>query len=441
MTRPRVCLVLGTASGGVRRHVDMLATGCERAGLEVRIAGPARVGASPFDAVAIGARPQPLADAVTVLRLRRLARGAGIDVMHAHGLRAGALAALALGRPRRARAALVVTVHNAPPPGRRAAAVYRALERIVARRADAVLCVSADLEDRMRRLGARATGRAVVAAARISPGGAGLAGPPRGPRESDAEPDPAAGAGGAGAGGAGGAGAGGAGAGGAGGAGAGGAGAGGAAGPRLPERAGGRPLVLAAGRLARQKGFDILLLAAARWRGIQPPPRLVIAGSGPLAGDLAARAAALGVDAAFLGERSDVTALLASADVVVVPSRWEGQPLIVQEALLAGRPVVAADVGGIRDLTGDDGALFVPPEDPGALATAVARVLGDPALAARLAAAAAAAASRLPSPDQAVGAALAVYRSVCRPAGRRGSGRDCGGSGRVSGPAAGSGPR
>ena len=80
----------------------------------------------------------------------------------------------------------------------------------------------------------------------------------------------------------------------------------------------------------------------------------------------------------FLGVRHDVPALLAAADVVVVPSNWEGQPLVVQEALRAGRPLVATRVGGIAELTGSDGAVLVPPGHPVALAAAVTRLLDDP---------------------------------------------------------------
>jgi glycosyltransferase involved in cell wall biosynthesis len=93
----------------------------------------------------------------------------------------------------------------------------------------------------------------------------------------------------------------------------------------------------------------------------------------------------------------------------VVPSEWEGQPLVVQEALRAGRPIVASRVGGIPDLTGDDGALLVPPGDPGELAAAVLAVLDDPGLAARLAAAARARAGSLPTPAAAVASALDSY--------------------------------
>ena len=80
--------------------------------------------------------------------------------MHAHGLRAGAFAGLALlGVARPARPALAVTVHNAPPGGRVARASYELLERICARRADLVLGASADLVERMRGRGAAQVAR------------------------------------------------------------------------------------------------------------------------------------------------------------------------------------------------------------------------------------------------------------------------------------------
>jgi glycosyltransferase involved in cell wall biosynthesis len=285
--------------------------------------------------------------------------------VHAHGTRAGAFAALALGPRGRGRAglvpALVVTMHNAPPSGLAAGLVYRGLERVVARRADAVLCASPDLAGRMRRLGARGVDRAVVPAPAAEP-------------PSRAEVDRA----------------------------------------RGDLGAGDRPVVLAVGRLAKQKGFEVLLAAAAApaWRQREPRPLVAIAGEGPLAGDLAAAARRHGVDVRFLGPRRDVPALLAAADVVVVPSHWEARALFVQEALLAGRPVVATRVGGIPELTGDEAALLVPPGDADALAAAVLAVLGDVALAGRLAAAAQARGAGLPSAADAVDAALTVYEQL-----------------------------
>ncbi len=174
----------------------------------------------------------------------------------------------------------------------------------------------------------------------------------------------------------------------------------------------GRPVVLAAGRLAAQKGFGTLLEAAARWQRRDPVPLLVIAGDGPLGPALRAQAAAAGTEVRFLGPRSDMPVLLAVADVVVVPSSWEGQPLIVQEALRAGRPLVASRAGGIADLTGADGALLVPPGDPKVLATAVARLVDNPAEAAALAAAARRRAATLPDEAAAVDQAAAVYLRV-----------------------------
>jgi len=389
VTALRVGYVLGTTEGGTGRHVAMLARGCAATGLGVRVFGPAGAAAAmsgpgqvSVDVVPIGDRPRPGRDAAAARRLRRLIAAMAPGVVHAHGLRAGALAVLAL-RPRRVPGgrgpgrsgvgarppALVVTVHNAPPSGAAAGLVYGLLERLVARRADVVLCVSPDLSVRMRRLGAREVGRAIVAASAavpVRPPAPGPAGVGTGERPADL-------------------------------------------------RATGRPLVLAVGRLAAQKGFETLIEAAGRWRDRMPEPLLAIAGTGPLADDLAARARRVGADVRFLGWRDDVPALLAAADLFVLPSRWEGQPLILQEALRAGRPVVAADVGGVRDLTGDDAALLVPPGDPVALAAAALSVLGSPQAAARLAAAAAGRAAELPTEADAIAAALALYDRLSGP--------------------------
>jgi len=174
----------------------------------------------------------------------------------------------------------------------------------------------------------------------------------------------------------------------------------------------GGAIVLAVGRLAAQKRFGLLLDAAARWGDIRPAPLLVLVGQGPLAAELQARAASLGLTIRFAGQRPDVPALLSAADVFVLPSVWEGQALILQEALRAGVPIVATRVGGNPELTGEDAAILVPPGDAQRLADAVRAVLGDPAVAARLREAAAARARALPDEDAAVAAALAEYRHV-----------------------------
>ena len=280
--------------------------------------------------------------------------------MHAHGLRAGAFAALAL-LGWAARPALVVTVHNAPPVGRTARLSYEVLERICARRAVLMLGASADLVARLKNLGAAEVTQFDVPA-------------PRGQPPTAAEVAKAL----------------------------------------ADVGAAGRPVVLAAGRLAPQKSLDVLVDAAARWQHRQPRPVTVIAGDGPLAGELRAQAARTGADVRLLGPRPDVPALLAIADVVVVPSRWEARALIVQEAMRAGRPLVATRTGGIPELTGEDAAVLIPPGDPDALAAAVCAVLDDPQLAARLGQAARARSATFPAESDAVDAALAIYVRLAR---------------------------
>ena len=153
----------------------MLADGCAARGATVHVYGPAaaraglaRPGGAPpgwdFSVVDIAAGPRPARDLAAVLRVRRLVARDRPGVLHAHGLRAGALAALALAAPGTPRTRLAVTVHNAPPAAGPAAAVYAGLELVVARRADAVLTVSGDLAARMSRRGARLAGRALVPA-------------------------------------------------------------------------------------------------------------------------------------------------------------------------------------------------------------------------------------------------------------------------------------
>jgi glycosyltransferase involved in cell wall biosynthesis/8-oxo-dGTP pyrophosphatase MutT (NUDIX family) len=387
----RVAFVLGTTVGGIGAHVRMLAAGCAVHGIAVTVLGPPAAGdrfgfaALPgvaFIPVEFGDRPRPR-DAIAVLRLRRAlcpAAAGQPDVVHAHGLRAAALTVLALSRHRararvrfwaraRARArsrppGVVATVHNAPPSGGGVPAlIYRLLEALTARGADLVLCVSPDLEARMRAAGARHVRRALV------PPPAPVPPAPVPPASASPAPHPPP--------------------------------AGGAA----------RPMVLAAGRLAAQKGFGTLLTAAVSWRDMDPEPLLVIAGEGPLSARLRSQAARLGLDARFPGHRDDLPALLARAAVVVLPSLWEGQPLVLQEALRAGVPVVASRAGGIPDLTGD-AAVLVPPGDAVRLGQAVRSVLADPVLSARLRERARERAAMLASQDDALTEALACYAEL-----------------------------
>ncbi|HTR91800.1 MAG TPA: glycosyltransferase family 4 protein [Trebonia sp.] len=431
MTRPvhggaaaaTVTFVIGTTAGGTGEHVRTLAAGLARRGAVVTVAGPSsadrrlRFWSLPgvaFVPAEVTGRPRA-ADIATIARLRRTLASASeqalrrdvrsetgaTSVVHAHGLRAGALTVLALARPPKprrpktgqpspgqtspgqtspGRPGLVVTVHNAPPAGIARGLIYRLLERIVARSADLVLCVSPDLERRMRAAGARRTDRAVVASPDppghepVPPGLNRLTTRPPATQPPRTQP------------------------------------------PGIPAD---RPLVFAAGRLVTQKGFATLLEAAAGWQDLRPVPLLAIAGDGPLAASLRRKAAPLGDNVRFLGQRDDVPALLAAAQVFVLPSLWEGQPLVLQQALRAGAAIVATRVGGIPVLTGEDAALLVASGDAEALAAAVRKVLRDPAVAARLRNAARVRAATLPTENDAVQAALASYASATAAAATR----------------------
>ncbi len=144
-------------------------------------------------------------------------------------------------------------------------------------------------------------------------------------------------------------------------------------------------VLLCVANLKPYKGHRYLLEAVARLRDQDLACTLALVGDGPERPALEEQAARLGVDVRFLGSRTDVEPLLARADAVVLPSLHEGMSNAVMEAMAAGRPVVATDVGGTGELLRGRG-LLVPPRDAGALAAALARVLGDPPLAARLAA-------------------------------------------------------
>jgi glycosyltransferase involved in cell wall biosynthesis len=138
------------------------------------------------------------------------------------------------------------------------------------------------------------------------------------------------------------------------------------------------------GRLSEQKGHDLLLEALASLRRERPeaPVKLFLAGQGPLAADLAAQAARLGLDGrvALLGVRRDRATLYAAMDVFVLPSRWEGLSLALAEAAGLGLPIVATAVGGNAEVVQPGpGCWLVPPNQPRALAEALGQAIQAPA--------------------------------------------------------------
>jgi glycosyltransferase involved in cell wall biosynthesis len=367
----RVVEVLATSAGGVGTHVRSIVPVLREAGARVQVCGaPATEelfgftdAGAEFTPVGITAGLRPIADSRAVVQLRRVLAGA--DLVHAHGLRAGLVAATArrLGGGRTA--PLVLTLHNALlEDGGRLHSALQAVERLTIRSADLVLAVSSDLAANARRAGALDV--------RLTP----VFAPPRPPAVRSRDDV-----------------------------------------RRELGVADGRPLVVAIARLHPQKGYDVLLDAVAGWAthdSLPTTPLVAIAGDGPLHDELAGRIRAERLPVVLLGRRDDVADLLGAADVCVLPSRWEGTPLIAQEVLRAGRPLVATRTGGVPELVGG-GAALVPVGDARALSDALIRVLTDPAHAAELVAAGRAQAAGWPDEEGAGRRIVAVYRELLGP--------------------------
>ncbi|WP_319463093.1 glycosyltransferase family 4 protein [Micromonospora sp. RTP1Z1] len=359
-----VALVLASSTGGVGQHVRSIARGLTAAGATVVVCGPAAT-QDQFDFTGVGARFTPVeipatptpADARAVAALRRALADTPVQVVHAHGLRAGLVAVLA-----RPAAPVVVTWHNAVLAGGLRGRLSRLAERVVARSARVALGASADLVERAAALGATD--------ARLAPVAAPALPAPRRRRaavraEFGVAPD--------------------------------------------------RPLILSVGRLHPQKRYDVLVDAAARWRTRTPAPAVVIAGSGPAYLQLAARISTARAPVTLLGHRTDVADLLVGADLAVVTSAWEARQLFAQEALRAGVPLVATAVGGLPELVGD-AAVLVPPGEVDAVDAAVRELLDDGARRAELARRGAARAATWPTEADTVTTLAALYAELA-PAG------------------------
>ena len=137
-----------------------------------------------------------------------------------------------------------------------------------------------------------------------------------------------------------------------------------------------RPIVGALGRLDRQKGFDVLIDALVELPGVSA----VVAGDGPERDALLRRADDRSVAARFaiVPWTSEIGPFLHSLDVFVLPSRYEGLPLALLEAMATGAPIVAADVGAVGEaVVSGESAVLVPSDDARALAAAIRRLLDD----------------------------------------------------------------
>ncbi|WP_338777008.1 glycosyltransferase family 4 protein [Streptomyces sp. DG1A-41] len=362
----RTVQVLGGGNAASSAHVRSLAAGLVARGVRVTVCAPYEADRA-YDFSGVGADHVHVprsSDPVSVAALRVACADA--DLVHAHGLHASFRTVLALSG-RRVRTPLVVTWHDRAHADGARAHLLRVLERRVVKAATVVLGTTSVLVDRARRTGARDARLAAVAL----PG-------PRRPVEPD-DPDRLR--------------------------------------PKVRAELGaiGRPLLMAVGSLEPHRGYDVLLDAARAWRRLDPVPLVVIAGEGPLRGELQERIEGEGLPVRLIGRRDDITDLLAAADLALLPSRWEdARSVLAQEALHARVPLVATDVGGIPELVGD-AAELVPCGDAEALADTAVRLLGDPERRELLKTKGARQAATWPSEDETVAQVLSVYDELTQP--------------------------
>ncbi|WP_326795139.1 glycosyltransferase family 4 protein [Streptomyces sp. NBC_01808] len=355
--------LVGRGVGGSGVHVRSLAAGLVARGIRVTVvATPAtaeRYGFAAAGAVVArlpergGLATAPLCTATTLR-----AACAGADLVHAHGLQCGLMACSTILGQRRP---LVVTWHTRSDPDGVRGRMMPLLERRVSRSARVVLGATTDLVDGARRRGARDARLAPIAVPaprHPHPGGDGAALRKQQVRAELGAPD--------------------------------------------------RPLVLTAAPLDAYGTHEPLLEAARMWRALPEQPLLAVAGEGPARGKLQRRIDAEKLPVRLLGRRDDLPRLLAAADVAVLSSPWEARPVLAQEALHAGAPLVATAVGGVPELVGD-AAELVPYGDARALADAVAALLHDPAHRAALSAAGRAQAGTWPTEDDTVTQVLSIY--------------------------------
>ncbi|MFJ4649016.1 glycosyltransferase [Streptomyces bobili] len=330
---PRVLHLTQPVDGGVARVVTDLTRAQLTAGLHVTVACPDSALAADLRSLGADVRrweasraPGPSLPA-EVRRLRRVLDAVRPDLVHAHSAKAGLAGRLAV----RGRIPTVFQPHawSFEAVGGVTAALALGWERFGARWADRLVCVS----EAERATGERAgiTGRWTVVPNGIDP-----------QRFHPAPVDTVRAA-------------------------------------LLPGTDPAVPLVVCVGRLCRQKGQDVLLAAWDAVAARVPGARLALVGDGPDHEALRHRAPE---SVLFAGSVADVVPWYQAADLVVLPSRWEGMALAPLEALACGRPVVVTEVDGARESL--PAALaprcLVAPENAAALATTVTELLLDPLL-------------------------------------------------------------
>ena len=365
----RIVFTIGTSTGGVGTHVHALARDLAAAGHEIGVIGPAATdehfGFSLLPGVRFGVLELGTgigaSDAALIRRQRTLLRSFAPQIVHAHGFRAGLITLLTL-RTLKSRPKFVLSLHNQASGQGLRGRVETRVETMLARGTDLVLGASTDLVDRARELGAQTARFLPAAAPEVTPVSAEAAAATRANLAEEFDFDP------------------------------------------------GALIVLAVGRVAKQKNYPMLVRALARLgegnrqaqgnrqnegnrqtEGNQPS-EIVALIAGAADDELLAEVRAQYDDAAaasaipalhFLGPRDDIAELAAAADIYALTSVWEARALVLQEALISGKAIVATATGGSAELVGDAGIL-IDHDDDAAFAEAVAELAVDPARRAEL---------------------------------------------------------
>lgn len=335
MTRPRLRvaqLVYSLDTGGAETVAAALARGLDPGRFETELVGlggdgPVRdlLAGSGVPVRCLGKRPG--LDLGAARRLRRLLADGAWDVVHAHNATPNRWAVLAGAGA--TRAALVVTEHNPPAPGARRA--WRTwLRAVVGLRNAAIVGVAEFVTTAQRRVDPFNGTRYATIHNGIPQRPSDPAARRRVRRELDLADD--------------------------------------------------ARVVGMVGNLRHPKAHDVLLRAIGQLARSRPALRLVLVGSGPREDELRRLATELDLDARvrWAGHRDDVHDVLGALDVFALASRSEGMPLAILEAMSAGLPVVASDVGGVREILGDAAAgRVVGASDPAELASALAPLVDD----------------------------------------------------------------
>lgn len=321
----RVAEVVRPAAGGIRRHVSDLLEHLDRGRFAPTLFAPddfqpdRDIKDLRRHSVPIGAATRPLQDYRVAALLAQLLRGK-IDIVHAHGLRGAVVGGLAA---RLARLPYLFTVHNLLPTLN---PIQAAVFRTLAGKATRIVAVSDAVANTLERIGVERRRVCVI------PNGVAL-------RQNSIDPQQF----------------------------------------RMDHGlTSDDHLVLGLGRLSPEKGFDVLISAFLALQPRVPNAVLLLAGDGPEAQRLKAQATPVRDRIRFLGYTSDTAPLFAVADLVVAPSRQEGQGIVPLEAMAAERAVIASRVGGLVE-TIQDGVtgLLVPVDDAAALAIAMETLLTD----------------------------------------------------------------